>query len=373
MRNRLDFRGGSLGRPVLFFTLALLFGMARGLAAGAVFNYSFWESRFLFAMVLCYILAANTVRTRAHVRSVLSIVMVAVALFGIEGVWRRFALAESGVLGPAQEFWYAHEDVVVWGLLILMVMAQLGFGAPRWQQIVGPPAVVITGLAMLVSERRAGIIAVIIAFLAFSVLLFFVKRRVFVWLIMPIAVAGLIYMPLFWNNTGTLGQPARAVRSISDPDPRDASSNAWRDLEAINVRATIASDPLMGVGFGRPFLQVVSVPDISFFEFWNYESHHDILWVWMKTGAVGFVAFFTLITAAIARAAWLAKTRTEREIRVFAVVALAAIVMSMTFCYVDLGLTSPRIPIILGLMMGTLGVLDRLRDDSNQAATSGSS
>jgi hypothetical protein len=55
------------------------------------------------------------------------------------------------------------------------------------------------------------------------------------------------------------------------------------------------------------------------------------------------------------------------------VVALAAIVMSMTFCYVDLGLTSPRIPIILGLMMGTLGVLDRLRDDSNQAATSGSS
>ncbi len=109
------------------------------------------------------------------------------------------------------------------------------------------------------------------------------------------------------------------------------------------------------------------MPDISFFEFWNYESHHDILWVWMKTGGLGFIAFFTLITAAIARAAWLAKTRTEREIKVFAVVALSAIVMSMTFCYVDLGLTSPRIPIILGLMMGTLGVLDRLRDDDNHS------
>ncbi len=64
MRNRLDFQGGSLGRPMLFFAGALLFGMARGLAAGAVFNYSFWESRFLFAMVLSYMLASNMIRTR---------------------------------------------------------------------------------------------------------------------------------------------------------------------------------------------------------------------------------------------------------------------------------------------------------------------
>ncbi len=223
---------------------------------------------------------------------------------------------------------------------------------------------------MLVSERRAGIIAVIIAFLAFAVILFFVKRRAFMFLIVPIAVAGLIYMPLFWNSTGTLGQPARAVRSISDPDPRDAASNEWRGLEAINVRATIASDPLLGIGFGRPFLQVVTVPDISFFEFWNYESHHDILWVWMKTGAIGFIAFFTLITAAIARAVWLVKTRREREIKVFAVVALSAILMTITFCYVDLGLTSPRLPILLGLMIGALSVLDRLRDDANHSELS---
>jgi len=367
MRKQLDFQAGSLGRPVLFFALALTFGMMRGLAAGAVFNYSFWESRFLFAMVLCYMLAANTIRTRAHVKTALSIVMICAALFAIEAVWRRFALANTGALGPAQELWYAHEDVVVWGVLILMVIAQQVFGAPCWQRIIGPFALTIAGLAMLVSERRAGIIAVIIAFFALAAVLFFVKRRAFIFLVIPLTVAGMVYLPLFWNNTGTLGQPARAVRSISDPDPRDAASNEWRGLEAINVRATIASDPLLGVGFGRPFLQIVTVPDISFFEFWNYESHHDILWVWMKTGAIGFIAFFTLIGSAIARAVWLIKTRREPEIRVFSIIALSAIFMSITFCYVDLGLTSPRIPIVLGLMMGMLAALDRLRDDSSRS------
>jgi O-antigen ligase len=217
---------------------------------------------------------------------------------------------------------------------------------------------------MLVSERRAGFIAVIVAFLALAVTLFFVKRRAFMFLAVPLMITGAVYMPLFWNNTGTLGQPARAVRSISDPDPRDAASNEWRGLEAINVRATIASDPLMGIGFGRPFLQVVTVPDISFFEFWNYESHHDILWIWMKTGALGFIAFFMLVCSTLARSAWLIKTRSDPDIRAFAVIAMSAVLMSVTFCYVDLGLTSARIPIILGLSIGTLSVLDRLRDDN---------
>jgi dipeptide/tripeptide permease len=78
-----------------------------------------------------------------------------------------------------------------------------------------------------------------------------------------------------------------------------------------------------------------------------------------------------IITSGIARSVWLIKTQKDREIRVFAVLALSAILMSATFCYVDLGLTSARVPIILGLAIGTLGVLDRLRDDSKSRLIEG--
>jgi hypothetical protein len=117
---------------------------------------------------------------------------------------------------------------------------------------------------------------------------------------------------------------------------------------------------VLGIGFGQPFLQIVTVPDISFFEFWNYESHHNILWVWMKTGALGFTSFFVVMLGCIARSIWLAKSLHERELKTFALVAMSALVMTAVYCYVDLGLTNERITLLLGFSLGTVGVLDRL-------------
>lgn len=367
VRSDVHFEFGSLGRPTVLFAVALLAGAARGLIAGAQFNFMLWESRFLFGMVLCYVLATNLIRNRAHVRTLLGLIVVCVCLSAIDAVWRKFTMVDAGLLGTDSEGWYQHDDAVVWGLLIMLAFAQLALGGSRWMRALGPAALLLTVFAMLISERRAAYIGVMVAFAAFAAVLFIVRRKAFMLLALPVLAASIVYFPLFWNNTGTFGQPARAVRSLTSPDPRDAASNLWRDLEAINVRATIASDPLIGVGFGQPFLQVVTVPSIAFFEFWNYESHHDVLWVWMKTGAGGFILFFVLLTAGLARSAWIVKSTTDPDVRVFAVVSISAILMSATFCYVDLGLTGNRIPTILGVMLGTVGVLDRLdrrRSDS---------
>jgi hypothetical protein len=370
MRHGLDFRGGTLGRPMLLYGLALVFGVVHGLMTGAVFNFAFWESRFLFYTVLCYVLAANLIRTRAHVDTLLSLVMVCVTASGIEGAWRKSALIDAGLLGPAQEMWYSHESVVIWGLLVILVFAQLAFGGPRWQRILGPFAVAIAGYTMLVSERRAGYIAVMVALMALAFVLLVVKRKAFVMIALPLLIVTAVYLPVFWNDTGVMGQPARAVRSISDPDPRDAASNLSRDLEAINVRATIASSPLLGIGFGRPFLQIVTIPDISFFPFWNYEAHHGILWVWMKVGAIGFVLFFVVMGRGIASSARLTHTLRDRNARVLALLTLGSVVMSLVFCYVDLGLTTSRIPVVLGTLLGTVSVLDRIYANDSAPRTS---
>ena len=360
MRRKLAFRSGTLGRPMFLLCMALLFGVARGLGAGAVFNYSLWESRFLFWMILCYVLAANTIRTRGHVRTLLTLVMLCASFSGIEGAWRKFALIDSGQLGTAQEGWYAHDSVVVWGLLIMLLCAQLAFGAPRWQRLLGPVAAGITVFTMLSSERRAGEIALMVAFAAFALVLLAAKRKAFCLIALPAVIGMAIYLPVFWNDTGTLGQAARAVRSISDPDPRDAASNLARDLEAINVRATIAAEPLLGIGFGLPFLQVVAIPDISGFPFWNYEAHHDVLWVWMKVGAIGFILFFVVMCRGLARSAFLTRELRDPDARVMAVLAMSGVVLSLVFCYVDLGLTGARVPVILGTTLGAMSVLTRI-------------
>ncbi|HEX2034416.1 MAG TPA: O-antigen ligase family protein [Chloroflexota bacterium] len=359
-RRKLDFRGGRLQWPMIVFLVFLVAGLLRGVLSGGDLNIALWESRFLFYIVICYFLATNTIREPQHVRQLLALSLVAMGLWAIEGAYRRIALIDTGLLGVVPEFAYAHETVVFLGVLILLIVAQQVFGASLWLRLCGLALLPVAIYTLLATERRAGYIAVMIAFLALSVVFLFAKRKAFFLITVPVLIVVAIYLPHFWNDTSMLGQPARAVRSLREPDPRDAASNMYRELEKINVRYTIQANPVLGVGFGRQFLFVVGLPDLSWWAFWHYEPHHNILWIWLKIGAGGFIAFFTLMGAALARAGHLARHLHAPEGRVAAVLALTSITASLVFSYVDLGLTAARIPVLLGTTIGALAVLDHL-------------
>ena len=101
---------------------------------------------------------------------------------------------------------------------------------------------------------------------------------------LPGVIVMAVYLPLFWNNTGAFGS-RQAVKSLYD------AGCARRLLERVprpgedQRPQTIVNDPILGVGFGQPFQFVVPLPDLSWWPFWHYEPHHNILWVWLKTGA----------------------------------------------------------------------------------------
>jgi len=372
IRHEFDFRGGALGKPMLAFFIALVFGLARGLINGGDFNIALWESRFLFYCAMCYMVAVNTIRSRAQVRMIVWIMLVTTLLWSIEGAYRRVALLDTGVLNVAPEFAYSHESVVFLGTDMLLVFALWAFGAPFWQKILGLLSLPVVTFTLLATERRAGYIAIIIAFIVYSLVFLMTHRKAFFFVCLPLIIGFLIYLPIFWNNTGPIGQPARAVRSLSQPDPRDAQSNLYRDLEKIDIIYTIKANPIVGVGFGRPFDFVVYLPDLSWWPFWHYEPHHNILWVWLKLGTAGFIIFWTLIGAAIARSTHVVRTlKGNPEARVFALFALAGIVTTVVFCYVDLGLTSGRITVFLGTLIGTLSVLHLLNAPSTPESNEG--
>lgn len=361
-RRQLSFRGGRLGWPMLLFTLALLLGLMRGIAGGGNFSIALWESRYLFYTVLCYVLAANTVRTYRHVATFTTIMLVASGLYAIEGAYRRVALIDTNQLGVIPEFAYSHESVIFLGALMLLVLAQAVFGAPFWQRLLGLLVLPVAAYTLLATERRAGYIALVIGFIAYTLVFLVAHRKAFFALMLPMLIAFAIYLPLFWNNTTMLGQPARAIRSLSQPDPRDAASNLYRDLELVNVRATIKANPIVGVGFGREYDFVVPLPDLSWWPFWHYEPHHNILYIWLKLGGIGFVIFWVVIGTALARAAYVVRVVRRPEARVFALLTLAGILMTLAFLYVDLGLRSGRVTVFLGMLLGTLSVLDQLTD-----------
>jgi hypothetical protein len=365
---KLDYRAGALGWPVALFFLAILFGLVRGIVIGGGDAYiAFWEARSLVYFGVCYLLGANLVRTRGDLKGLLFVHLLAGGGFAILGAYRDLALVRTGLLGVPQEFVFSHEVVIFLSAVILQALIHRVVGAPIWVQLVAPLLGAVAFYTLLASQRRAGYIALFVGFALIALVWLFTNRKAVFLIVVPAALAIAVYLPVFWNASGLLGQPARAVRSISAPDERDASSNAYREMEKINVRETIRSDPFWGVGFGRPFTFYLPLPDLSFWPFWRYQPHHNVLWVWLKTGAVGFSFFWMMMMGGIALAAHRARRLTEPTQRAFALLALAILGVSLVYCYVDLGLTNNRVTMYLGTVLGVLSTVHLMRDDPERA------
>ena len=92
------------------------------------------------------------------------------------------------------------------------------------------------------------------------------------------------------------------------------------------------------------------MPDISFFEFWEYIPHNNVLWIWLKLGFLGFAATLFMFGRAVqlgARSIALVRTNDHA---VFVAVGLSYVVMFLVFAYVDIA-WDPRSTVMLGLAM----------------------
>src|SRR5581483_3118127 len=186
VRGRLDYRGGGLGRTVLVFALTLLAGLIWGPAHGGDLNIGLFELRPLLYMVVSYVLAANLIRSRQQVRLLTAVSMLSIVLFTIECAYRRIFLIDTGEIPAIQELWYSHEDVVLIACLAPLVIAQLVFGAPRWQRYFGSIVLPLSVYTMMATERRAGQISLIVAVLATFIVLFFAHRKAFFFAAVPV-------------------------------------------------------------------------------------------------------------------------------------------------------------------------------------------
>jgi len=351
---------GPLLFPALGFLGFVIFGFFYGIRTGGNLNIALWEARPLFYLVVMLFLVSNLLEKREHISNLLWAAMLGIFIESIFGNWYYFVRLRGNLAGVNAIT--EHPAAVHMNTLIVFFLAAWLYKMSPRKRLVLSLMVPIIMIPYIATQRRAAFITLGIALIVIAVLLFKENRRAF-WSIVPLATIVLMgYLAAFWNLSGPLALPAEAAKSVlvpSQSSAADQASDAYRDIENFNLHFTLRQKPLTGIGFGQKFYVVIPMPDISWFQWWQYFPHNSIIWIWLKTGAFGFAAMLYMLGISImvgARALW---RMPRNELSAIALTAVLYLVMHFVFAYVDIGWDSQSM-LYVGAMMGLLGSLEHI-------------
>jgi hypothetical protein len=349
--NRPLVRSPLLG-PVLVFAGLVVLGIITGIGNGGDLRIAIYETRAMFYVPMVFILVTSVCTTHVHVRRLVWTAGLAVIAQGLLTV--QFYLYHELNKVPDLEALVEHGSAVTMNVVFLLAIASIALkGNSVWARLGWALAAIPVLWMYLVSQRRAAMVCLGVALIVLAIVFWWRQRRTF-WKVVPITTVVFIgYVGAFWNVSGGVGQPAQAVKSIVAPDQlsaADQSSDLYRMAENFNLHVTIRSEPLTGMGFGRPFLRPIQLADISFFEFYEYIPHNSVLYIWAKMGFFGFAAMFYLWARALMLGAHRVRRTPDGPDTLAAYVAVGFVMMFAVYAYVDIAWEARNL-LLLGVCM----------------------
>jgi len=364
MQRKLRGYTGPLFWPALIFTFFITFGLGYGLTHHGDSRIALWEVRVIYYLPAMLVLTSNLIETHAHINMLIWIIAVALFVDAISGVWFVATVLNFDI--SSVEAIAEHSNSIHINSILVLAIGVWLYRGSRAKRIILPMMLPVLLISYVANQRRAAFLTMTVALLLIGIALYRENRKAF-WLIAPIfTFIGVIYLTAYWNSSGGLAQPARAIRSIVSPQQgsRDDASNVYRVIENVNTMFTIKARPLTGVGFGNQFYIVAQMPDISFtFAWWQYITHNSIMWIWMQTGVGGFLSMTFLVGMAIivgTRALW---RMPGGDMSAITLMATLYIVMHFIYAYADMSWEAQSM-LYIGTMMGLINCMERVVDKS---------
>lgn len=331
-------RGGLLW-PLMAFSGLLFVGFAFGLATGGNRYVAAWEFRPILILPIFYFLITNLFTSRKQYHHLAIVALVALLIHSLLALQAYSQM--DAVQREELESLLGHQSAVQMNLVIIAAMAV--WMLPKFgllARVALPVIAVPVGWAYLVSERRSAVIGLAVAVIFLGILMAKINPRRLRWVAPIFVLVTVGYLGAFWGaEESTIGFPAQAIKTVIAPgetSEKDQSSSIYREIENIDVNATIQARPLTGFGFGHKFLRPVPLPDISFFVFYEYIPHNTILWIWIKAGVLGFVSMLYLFGATVRAGTRAALRMTDPRDVLMAYLATSYVLMYAVFAYVDI-------------------------------------
>ncbi len=342
------------------FLVFIAFGLVYGIARGGSMVVALWESRPIFYLPLMLLLTNNLFSSSKHINHLMWLIMIALFLESINGSIYYFVVVKGdlGLLDAMGE----HSAAIHLNTFFIYMGSVWLYKTSPFKRLLLPLMVFPVLIMYLAAQRRAAFLTIAIALFLMSIILLKENRKLFMLLVPPIAVFALLYIGIFWNQSGALALPAQAIKSVIAEDQasiEDQRSNFYRLLENINAHFNIRNSSLTGIGFGQKLVFIVPLPDISFFVWWEYIIHNSIIWIWIKTGIGGFISLLFLTGLSIIMGLRALMLLPSSELSAVTLTGVLYIIMHFVYAYVDMSWDNQSM-IYLGTMMGVLSVIFRI-------------
>jgi hypothetical protein len=348
-----------LARAVMTLLGAVLVGVVVGVSHHADTRIALMEVRPYIYLAVAYVSTAAFLSTRAALRAVLWLLVVTSGLKAAQALIAFWSVRNQD---PRPEAVLGHEEAYLFGVFIMLVLALWLFDLPGRLRTTATWLVPIVLAGDMVNSRRTAWLilgAGVLVLGVISAVSLPARRRFLTRLLIGTLVFSSVYVPAFWNQTGTLGQPARAVHSFISPDPRDAASNLYRVQENANLTLNIKQGGVLGKGFGVPIDYALPIVDISKSDpLITYIPHNGVLYIVMRMGLFGAVAFWSLLGIGIITGCRLARSA-DRELGLVGAVVACSLVGYALEGYNDQGFFFYRIAVVVGVLLGLLEVARR--------------
>lgn len=363
--------GTPLAKALYALVGVVVLGILVGRAHGGDVRFAFTEARPYAYLLATFLLASALVTKRSAVRAVLWALVVVVGFKAGQGLLIFLSIRHLPVRPEAV---LAHEEAVFFALALVLVVALWLFDLPGRLRTTATALVPLVVAADLANSRRAAWVVLAAGLLVLLVVALVAvpeRRRMVGTLVAAIAVGLMIYLPAYWNNTGGFAQPARAVHSVISPNARDQSSDLYRLQEEENLKLNIEEAGPLGKGFGVPIDYRLPIADISSIDpLIAYIPHNGVLYILMRMGFLGSLAFWSLIGLGLVAACRLARIA-DAELAVVGAITAALLVGYMFEGYVDQGFFFYRIAFVVGTMLGLVEAARRLHDEEARGTRAG--
>lgn len=355
--------------PVWGAALLLLGGMVSslvmGLAKGGELLVAFWEVRALFYLAILYFFVPQIIQTKEQIRAFLWVCISAITIKAVQGIIRYASLGFS--LSGIQTL-TNHEDPLFFLSLIMFLFGLTLFNARDSQRRVLIFLLLPLMMGFFVAQRRAVYAAIAPAFAIFVALLS-PKRRVMLFkTAVPVIGFLVIYGAIFWDSDSKWGAPVRLVKSGLSTDPETSGehyySNLYREIEKMDLAVTIKKSPVFGIGYGNKYEMPLPLVKIAF-PLRDYIPHDQILWVMVKTGAVGFGFFWFFFDCVAFRAASFFPKLDDPYLKSVLALIVIMIGAQMVVSYYDMQLTYYRNMVYLGTLMGLFPAIESIQTRRN--------